>query len=182
MPDATVLLASHGFTTMSLAYFGAKGLPSKRFRTSRLNTSERRSGGCAIAPKQIPVLLRYSVYPGVRRRPYSSPRRIPMCRPSWHDPRAMFDGKAPHETTPWGPSLDLARQAADLRSHPHPSVVCRAICVGFHGGRSGPADSAVPARFGSLRRYSAVPRFRSKTFTGRCCYSLERTIRYGRRP
>lgn len=27
MPDATVLLASHGFTTLSLAYFGADGLP-----------------------------------------------------------------------------------------------------------------------------------------------------------
>jgi dienelactone hydrolase len=27
MPDTTVLLASHGFTTMSLAYFGAHGLP-----------------------------------------------------------------------------------------------------------------------------------------------------------
>jgi pimeloyl-ACP methyl ester carboxylesterase len=26
-PDTTLLLASHGFTTMSLAYFGAKGLP-----------------------------------------------------------------------------------------------------------------------------------------------------------
>lgn len=28
LPDTAVLLASHGFTTMSLAYFGAKGLPS----------------------------------------------------------------------------------------------------------------------------------------------------------
>jgi len=27
MPDAAVLFASHGFTTMSLAYFGAQGLP-----------------------------------------------------------------------------------------------------------------------------------------------------------
>jgi pimeloyl-ACP methyl ester carboxylesterase len=27
MPDAAVLLATHGFTTMSLAYFGAQGLP-----------------------------------------------------------------------------------------------------------------------------------------------------------
>lgn len=27
LPDTAVLLASHGFTTMSLAYFGAKGLP-----------------------------------------------------------------------------------------------------------------------------------------------------------
>ena len=94
MPDATCSSRHTGLQPCR-SHTSAPRAFRHHCKTSRLKTSERRSGGCAIAPKQIPVLLRYSEYPGVRRQPYSSRQRIPMCRLSWQDPRAMFDGKAP---------------------------------------------------------------------------------------
>jgi len=95
MPDATVLLASHGFTTMSLAYFGAPGLPPTLQNIPVENFRKSAPVDARSSRNGFLILLQYSCIVGVRRRPCSSPQRIPRCRLSWRDLRAMFDGKAP---------------------------------------------------------------------------------------
>jgi hypothetical protein len=74
--DAAALLASRGFTVLSLAYFNAEG-PPPMLRRSRLSTSARRSNGCARVPKRPRSSSTYSECRGVRKRRCNAPQCIP---------------------------------------------------------------------------------------------------------
>ncbi len=153
MPDVTVLLASHGFTAMSLAYFGAKGLPPTLQNIPVENFGKALKWMRARPETDPHFVAVFGVSRGAEAAlqfaaTYSDVSAVVARSPSY-----VRWGRGHGQATPRWSNLDLGRQAADLRSHSHSSVVCRAIRVGFHDGRSDPADSSVPARFGSLRRY-----------------------------
>ena len=181
MPDAAVLLASHGFTTMSLAYFGAKGLPPTL--------------------QNIPVENFGKALRWMRARPETDPRFVAVFGVSRGAEAALqfaatyFEVTAVVARSPsnvrWEGATSRQLPGGPIWTYQGKPLTYVPIRIPLWFAAQYVWDSTWEIRSGRLRcsctiwkssAIQAVPRFRSKTFTGRCCCCLERTIRYGRRP